>query len=316
MPTLIEVTRSRLRAKHYSLRTEDIYIHWIRRYIRFHNGVHPRTLGADSIERFLTDLAVRHNVSASTQNQALAALLFLYKIVLRLEVPWIDGIVRAKRPLRVPTVLSRPEVQDLLSNMDGRAALIAKLMYGTGLRLMECLRLRIKDLDFARCEITVRSGKGGKDRRTILPSSLIVLLKMEIERAASLHQSDLLEGFGETRLPYALARKYPSTGKDLGWQYVFPSLQRSIDPIDGKERRHHVDDAVLSRAISKGRKRAGIHKHVTAHTLRHSFATHLIEQGYDIRTVQELLGHKDVKTTQIYTHVLNRGVGGVKSPLD
>ena len=169
MPTLIEVTRSRLRAKHYSLRTEDIYIHWIRRYIRFHNGVHPRTLGADSIERFLTDLAVRHNVSASTQNQALAALLFLYKIVLRLEVPWIDGIVRAKRPLRVPTVLSRSEVQDLLSNMDGRAALIAKLMYGTGLRLMECLRLRIKDLDFARCEITVRSGKGGKDRRTMLP---------------------------------------------------------------------------------------------------------------------------------------------------
>lgn len=315
-PRLLDEVRRRLRLKHYSLRTEQVYLGWIRRYILFNNKRHPRQMGGVEVERFLSDLAVRGGVAAGTQNQALSALLFLYREVLGLDLPWLTDIVRAKRPRRLPTVLARDEVQRLLAAMDGRPWLLASLLYGTGMRLMECLRLRAKDVDFARNEITVRNGKGGKDRRTMLPRSLVEPLQREIERARSLHQHDLAQGFGETRLPHALARKYPRAARDFGWQFVFPSMQRSIDPLDGVERRHHVDDAVLARALRRACKRAGIDKPVSAHTLRHTFATHLIEGGYDIRTVQELLGHKDVSTTQIYTHVLNRGGRGVLSPLD
>lgn len=315
-PRLLDEVRRCLRLKHYSLRTEQAYVGWIRRFILFSDRRHPRAMGGPEIEAFLSSLAVRGQVAASTQNQALSALLFLYREVLVVELPWLDGVVRAKRPQRVPTVLSREEVQRLLACMDGRPWLLASLLYGTGLRLMECLRLRVKDLDFARNEITVREGKGGKDRRTVLPRSLLEPLQREIERARMLHQADLAAGFGTTVLPHALARKYPGASRELGWQFVFASVQRSCDPRDGVERRHHFEDGVLSRALKTARKRAGIDKLLTAHTLRHSFATHLLESGYDIRTVQELLGHKDVATTQIYTHVLNRGAGGVLSPLD
>lgn len=255
-------------------------------------------------------------MAASTQNQALSALLFLYREVLGIDLPWLENVVRAKRPRRLPVVLSQAEAQRLLAVMDGRPWLLASLLYGTGMRLMECLRLRVKDVDFERHEITVRDGKGGKDRHTMLPRSLAEPLRREIERARSLHQTDLAAGFGAARLPYALGRKYPRAAREFGWQFVFPSMRRSIDPRDATERRHHFDDAILARAIKAARSRAGIEKPVSAHTLRHSFATHLIEGGYDIRTIQELLGHKDVATTQIYTHVLNRGGHGVVSPLD
>jgi len=312
----MDEVRARLRLKHYSLRTERAYLGWIRRFILATGKRHPRTLGGEEVEGFLSTLAVQGRVSASTQNQALSALLFLYKEVLGIDLPWMEGIVRAKRPQRVPTVLSRDEVQRLLAQLDGRAWLLASLLYGTGMRLMECLRLRVKDIDFARNEVTVRNGKGGKDRRTVLPRSLAEPLKREVERARLLHQEDLLLGYGSVWLPFALARKYPNAAREWGWQYAFPAAQRSFDPRDGSERRHHVDDAVLSRALKRARLRAGTEKPVSAHTLRHSFATHMIEAGYDIRTVQELLGHKDVATTQIYTHVLNRGAGGVVSPLD
>lgn len=315
-PGLLEVVRGCLRAKHYSLRTERVYLGWIRRYVQFHARRHPRELGAEHVEAFLTHLAVDGHVAASTQNQALAALLFLYRDVLEQELPWLENLVRAKRPERVPTVLSRHEVQALLLQMDGLTALVARLLYGTGLRLMEGLRLRIKDVDFGRNEITVRDGKGAKDRRTVLPATLVEPLRHQIERALALHRHDLEAGLGEVWLPHALARKYPNAAREPGWQYVFPSPRRSRDPRSGAERRHHLDDAVLSRALRRARVAAGLMKPVTAHTLRHSFATHLLEAGYDIRTVQELLGHKDVATTQIYTHVLNRGARGVLSPLD
>lgn len=315
-PRLMDEVRGRLRLKHYSLRTERAYLGWIRRFILANGKRHPRTMGGEEVERFLSTLAMQGQVSASTQNQALSALLFLYKEVLGIDLPWMEGVVRAKRPQRVPTVLSREEAQRLLAQLDGRAWLLASLLYGTGMRLMECLRLRVKDVDFARNEVTVRNGKGGKDRRTVLPRSLAEALKREVERARLLHQGDLLAGHGSVWLPFALARKYPNAARELAWQYAFPAPQRSFDPRDGSERRHHVDDAVLSRALKRARLRAGIEEPVSAHTLRHSFATHMIEAGYDIRTVQELLGHKDVATTQIYTHVLNRGAGGVVSPLD
>lgn len=315
-PRLMDEVRRHSRLKHYSLRTEAIYSGWIRRFILANGKRHPRDMGADEVEQFLSRLAVQGQVAAATQNQALAALLFLYRVVLGINLPWMEHVVRAKRPQRVPTVLSRDEVQRLLAQMDGRPWLLASLLYGTGMRLMECLRLRVKDVDFARNEITVRDGKGGKDRRTVLPKSLLESLQREIERARVLHGADLLAGFGAVALPHALARKYPTAPRDFGWQYVFPSARRSIDPRDGVERRHHFDDAILARGLKGARKRAGIVKPLSAHTLRHSFATHLLEMGYDIRTVQELLGHKDVATTQIYTHVLNRGAGGVLSPLD
>ncbi|WP_460733491.1 integron integrase [Lysobacter tyrosinilyticus] len=313
---LFEQVREVIRLKHYSRRTETAYLGWIRRFILSNERRHPRHLGGAEVERFLTSLAIDGRVAASTQNQALSALLFLYKDVLGVDLPWMEDVVRAKQPRRLPTVLSRTEVQGLLAQLDGRAWLLASLLYGTGLRLMECLRLRVKDVDFARGEITVRDGKGAKDRRTVLPKSLVEPLQRELDRTRALHAVDLQVGFGEVHLPFGLQRKYLNAGREFGWQYVFPSPKRSMDPRDGKMRRHHFDDGALSRSLKAACKRAGIVKPVSAHTLRHSFATHMIEAGYDIRTVQELLGHKDVATTQIYTHVLNRGAGGVLSPLD
>ena len=313
---LFDEVRRKLRLHHYSLRTERAYLGWMRRFIMANGKRHPREMGGPEVECFLSLLAVRGKVSPSTQNQALSALLFLYREVLGLRLPWMDNVVRAKRPLRVPTVLSREEVHLLLASMDGRNGLLAQLLYGTGTRLMEALRLRVKDVDFARNEIVVRNGKGGRDRRTVLPASLMPLLQTEVERVRALHAQDLASGHGAVWLPDALARKYPKAPFELGWQYLFPALRLARDPCDGTIRRHHVDDATLSRAIKRARLRAGIVKPVSAHTLRHSFATHLLESGYDIRTIQELLGHKDVATTQIYTHVLNRGAGGVLSPLD
>lgn len=315
-PSLFDEVRRRLRLRHYSMYTEKAYLGWIRRFIVANGKRHPRELGGADVERFLSALAVDAGVSASTQSQALAALLFLYRQVLDIELPWMEGVVRAKVPRRLPNVLAVNEVQRLLAGMDGRPWLLASLLYGTGMRLMECLRLRIKDIDFARTEITIRDGKGGKDRRTVLPRLLVDPLSREIERARTLHAQDLAEGFGATRLPHALARKYPTAAKDSGWQFVFPSAQRSLDPLDGQWRRHHFDDAILARALKRARLRASIAKPVSAHTLRHSFATHLLEAGYDIRTIQDLLGHKDLSTTQVYTHVLNRGGCGVISPLD
>ena len=313
---LMDQVRGRLRLKHYSLRTEQAYTAWIRRFIVATGRRHPRELGGPEVEQFLTSLAVDGQVAAGTQNQALSALLFLYREVLGIQLPWMEGVVRAKRPRRLPTVLSHAEVRRLLTAMDGRPWLIASLLYGSGMRLMECLRLRVKDIDFDRFEIIVRDGKGGKDRRTMLPRSLSEPLQREVERARRIHQVDLMAGFGATRLPHALARKYPCAAREFGWQFVFASVQRSRDPLDGIERRHHFDDAILSRALKGAARNACIAKPLSAHTLRHSFATHLIEAGQDIRPVQELLGHKDVSTTQIYTHVLNRGAGGVVSPLD
>lgn len=313
---LLDAAVRRMRVAHYSLRTERAYLGWIRRFLLAHPRRDPRVLGAVQVEAFLTGLAVEGRVAASTQNQALAAILFLYRDVLGVKLAWMDDVVRAKRPQRLPTVLSQQEVRALLAHMEGRMAVLAKLLYGTGMRLMEGVRLRVKDVDFARNEITVREGKGGKDRRTMLPGSLVPMLVAEIERVQVLHQQDLAGGEGEVWLPHALARKYPAAARELGWQYVFPARTISLDPRDGRWRRHHLDEAMLSRALKRAQLAAGIAKPVTAHTLRHSFATHLIESGYDIRTVQELLGHKDVATTQIYTHVLNRGAGAVLSPLD
>ena len=304
-PKLLEQYRERLRVKHYSLRTEDAYLHWARRFIYFHGKRHPREMGGPEVEAFLSHLATEGRVASSTQNQALAALLFLYREVLQQELPWMDGMVRAKRPARVPVVLTEGEVRALLAQLDG-----------TGMRLLEGLRLRIKDVDFERREITVRDGKGGRDRRTMLSERLIEPLRTHLARVKGLHERDLAEGFGEVYLPYALARKYPRAGRSWPWQYVFPSGSRSTDPLDGVIRRHHLDEKVVQRAVSEAARKAGIAKPVSPHILRHSFATHLIEGGYDIRTVQELLGHKDVSTTMIYTHVLNKGGRGVKSPLD
>lgn len=313
---LFDEVRRKLRLHHYSLRTERAYLGWMRRFILANGRRHPREMGGPEVERFLSLLAMRGKVAPSTQNQALSALLFLYREVLGQRLPWMEHVVRAKRPLRVPTVLSQDEARLLLALMDGRNGLLARLLYGTGLRLMEALRLRVKDVDFARNEIIVRNGKGGHDRRTVLPASLVPSLQLEVERVRALHSHDLASGHGATWLPHALARKYPKAPTEFGWQYLFPALRLSRNPRDGAIRRHHLDDATLSRAIRRARLRAGIAKPVSAHTLRHSFATHLLESGYDIRTIQELLGHKDVATTQIYTHVLNRDAGGVFSPLD
>lgn len=313
---LIVSLRERLRLRHYSIRTERAYLAWTRRFMSANGGRHPTELGGPDVERFLTDLAARDDVASGTQNQALAALLFLYREVLGVKLPWMEDVVRAKRPRRLPVVLSRTEVDGLLAAMDGSSRLMAALLYGTGMRVMECVRLRIKDVDFNRSEIIVREGKGDKDRRVPLPSVLREDLRRALDRALALHRHDIAEGFGEARLPHALARKYPTAGRDSGWQFLFPSAQRSVDPRTGRTHRHHVDESLLQRAVKKARVTAGIRKPATCHTLRHSFATHLLEAGQDIRTVQELLGHKDLGTTQIYTHVLGRGAGAVLSPLD
>lgn len=297
-------------------RSEEAYVGWIRRFILANDKRHPTHMGAAEIEAFLTALAVHDRVSASTQNQALSALLFLYREVLGLDLPWLAGIERAKKPRRLPVVLTRSETAALLGEMTGHHWLMASLLYGTGMRLMECVRLRVKDVDFATGEILVREGKGGKDRRTMLPRTLVAPLQAQLAEASRIHQRDKAAGFGQVWMPPALARKYLGAALEWSWQYVFPASVRSVDPRGGMERRHHVDESGLQRAVKTARVRAGIVKPATCHTLRHSFATHLLEAGYDLRTIQELLGHKDVATTQIYTHVLNRGGRGVLSPLD
>jgi len=315
-PRLLDRVREAIRLRHYSIRTEQAYLGWIRRFILFHGKRHPNKMGAVEIEAFLNHLASQQNVAASTQNQALNALVFLYRHVLDRDVGNLDGLIRAKRPYRLPVVFTRDEVHRVLAQLDGIHHLMASLLYGSGLRLMECLRLRVKDLDFQRREILVRHGKGGKDRVTMLPDSLIPALQTQLERAQITHKQDLAEGFGRVYLPNALARKYPNADQEWGWQYVFPASKRSIDPRSGVERRHHLHETVLQYAVKQAVRRTGIAKPGSCHTFRHSFATHLLESGHDIRTVQELLGHKDVRTTMIYTHVLNRGGQGVRSPLD
>lgn len=315
-PRLLDQVRDQIRLKHYSIRTERVYCEWIKRYVRFHNYRHPMEMGAPDVEAFLSDLAVRRDVSASTQNQALAALLFLYKQVLKQDLPWLGEVVRAKKPARLPVVLSISEVQQILRQLDGDVGLIARLLYGGGLRLMEGVRLRVKDVDFSRKEIIIRDGKGQKDRVTVMPTSLVLPLRQHIARVRAIHQFELAEGRGDVYLPDALARKYPGAPFEWAWQYVFPAAGLSVDPRSGSVRRHHLDEKRVQRAFKRAVKASGLAKLATPHTLRHSFATHLLESGQDIRTVQELLGHADVKTTMIYTHVLNRGGLAVLSPLD
>ena len=315
-PKLLDQVRARVRRLGLSKRTEEAYVGWIRRFILANGKRHPLEMGSDEVERFLTHLATDAKVAASTQNQALSALLFLYRQVLQQELGWMENIQRAKRPERLPVVLSRLEVADLLAQMNGATWLMAALLYGGGLRLLECLRLRVQDVDFARHEITVRHGKGGKDRRTMLPAMVSEALQAQMAEARRVHARDLAAGFGEVWLPDALARKYPNAAREWAWQYVFPATSRGVDPRSGMVRRHHMNESVLQRAVKRAVQRAAINKPASCHTLRHSFATHLLEAGYDIRTIQELLGHTDVSTTQIYTHVLNRGGHGVVSPLD
>ncbi len=315
-PKLLDRVRERIRFKHYSIRTEDSYVQWIKRFVIFHGKRHPAEMGAVEVEAFLTHLAVEGNVAASTQNQARSALLFLYKEVLGSELPWLNNVEQAKKPRRLPTVLTEEEVREVLGRLDGVHWLVAALLYGSGLRLMEALRLRVQDIDFKRREILVRNGKGFKDRVTMLPDRLASRLQAHLAGVKLLHEKDLVEGLGEVHLPYALERKYPNAGTSWGWQYVFPSGNRSVDPRTGKTRRHHVDEQTIQRAVKQAVRSAGLVKMATPHTLRHSFATHLLQNGQDIRTVQELLGHEDVQTTMIYTHVLNRGGRGVTSPLD
>jgi len=302
--------------RHLSLRTEEAYTNWIRRYIRFHQKRHPREMGEAEIRAFISHLAVNRGIAASTQTVALSALLFLYRDVLKQELPYVSNIERAQKPKRLPVVFTRDEVKRILANLEGTHWLMVGLLYGSGLRLMESLRLRVKDLDFTYGQLTIRDGKGEKDRVTMLPERLMEQLQHHLEKVRLLHKDDLDAGFGEVYLPYALARKYPNAAKDWGWQYVFPATHRSIDPRSGKERRHHFSEDAIQKTVRKAIRNAHIAKNGSCHTLRHSFATHLLEDGYDIRTVQELLGHKDVRTTMIYTHVLNRGGRGVTSPMD
>jgi integron integrase len=308
--------RAAARLRHYSRRTEAAYVAWIRRYIFFHGKRHPAELGAAEVTRFLSSLAVEGRVAASTQNQALGALLFLYRDVLELDLPWLDGVVRAKRPERLPVVLTREEVAAVLRPLTGVPRLMASLLYGSGLRLLECCRLRIQDIDFARNQIVVRGGKGDKDRVTMLPAVVKADLARHLQTVRAQHERDLQRGAGWVELPGALARKYPNAGREWVWQWVFPATRPYRHSETGRWRRHHLHESVLQRVVKDAARRAGIPKRATLHTLRHSFATHLLEDGRDIRTVQELLGHRDVTTTQIYTHVLNRGPSGVKSPID
>jgi integron integrase len=315
-PRLLDRVRDAIRRLHYSRRTEETYVHWIKRFIFFCNRRHPAMLGEDEVTAFLNHLARDRHVAAATQNQALSALLFLYKEALGQPLAWLDGLDRVKKPARVPTVLTPGEVRRLLGAMRGTKWLMASLLYGAGLRLRECLKLRVKDVDFDYRQIIVRDGKGAKDRVTMLPESVIEPLQAHLARAKRWHERDAAVGFGDVDLPDALARKYPRAACEWGWKFVFPSHKRSIDPVTGVIRRHHVYENYLVRGVKEAARAAGIVKHVSCHTLRHSFATHLLESGYDIRTVQELLGHADVSTTMVYTHVLNKGARGVRSPLD
>jgi len=315
-PRLLDQVRDRIQTLHYSIRTEQSYISWIKRFIIYHNKRHPKEMGRLQIEAFLTYLAVKRKVSASTQNQALNAILFLYRQVLFIDLPWLEDVTRAKKPVRLPVVLSVSEVGDILASLDGVKCLVAQLLYGTGMRLMECLRLRVKDIDFERKEILIRQGKGGKDRVTVLPDKVSDTLAMHLERVKRLHSQDLSDGLGCVYLPYALEKKYKNACRQWCWQYVFPSSITGKDPRSHRIARHHMHAQTIQRAIKLAVRKSKINKPASTHTLRHSFATHLLENGYDIRTVQELLGHKDVSTTMIYTHVLNKGGRGVKSPLD
>jgi integron integrase len=316
-PRLLDQVREKIRALHYSGRTEETYVHWIRRFILFHGKRHPREMGEVDVAAFLTHLATSERVAASTQNLALAAVLFLYRDVLDRDLPWLKDVVRAKRPQRLPTVLTRREVDLLLGLLDqSEAALVVRLLYGTGLRLMEGVRLRVGDVDFERCQITVRQGKGGKDRVTVLPQALVEPLRTQIAARRKVYELERAAGEVGVWLPDALERKYPGAGSEWIWQFVFAARRPSRDPRSGVRRRHHLDESLVQRQVRRAALRAGLTKHVSPHTLRHSFATHLLEGGYDIRTVQELLGHSDVSTTMIYTHVLNRGGRGVVSPLD
>lgn len=315
-PRLLDLAREAIRRRHYSYRTEETYLQWMKRFILFSGKRHPRELGAAEVTAFLNDLAITRKVAAATQNQALAALLFLYKEVIAEPLPWLDEVVHAKRPVRRPSVLTSSEAHKLLANLRGTKWLMASLLYGAGLRLRECLNLRVKDVDFGYRQILVRDGKGGKDRVTILPGPVIEPLQAHLARVKALHERDLAEGYGDVELPDALARKYPRAPYEWAWKFVFPSHKRSIDPRTGVIRRHHVYENYLIRGVKDAARAAGIAKHVSCHTLRHSFATHLLENGYDIRTVQELLGHSSVETTMIYTHVMNKGGRGVKSPLE
>ena len=313
---LLDVVRETLRLKHYSYRTEVSYINWIKRYLAFHNRQHPRDLGNAEIEAFLTYLAVEQQVAASTQNQALSALLFLYRDVLKLKLDIEVNAIRAKPSRYLPTVLTKSETTAIICQLSGVYHLVVQLLYGSGLRQTECLQLRVKDVDFGQHQLVIRDAKGHEGRVTMLPDSAVEALKEHLQRVKRLHQQDLVQGFGSVYLPLALERKYVSADREWVWQYVFPSDRRSQDPRSGTVRRHHLDPSGLQKAIKRATRAAGIEKRVSCHTFRHSFATHLLQAGYDIRTVQELLGHKDVQTTMIYTHVLNRGGRGVKSPLD
>jgi integron integrase len=315
VPKLLEQARDAIRIRHYSIRTEQSYLGWMKRFILFHNKRHPAEMGEQEVTAFLSHLAVNRHVSSSTQNQALAAILFLYKEVLKHPLDWMDNIQRAKKPTRLPLVFTREEVRAILIHLEGSKWIVGAF-YGAGLRLLECLRLRVKDIDFGYKQITVRDGKGAKDRITMLPASVEEPIQRHLTKVLALHELDLREGYGEVYLPYALARKYPNAGKEWAWQYVFPATKRSVDPRSNAVRRHHIPESVIQKSVKAAIRSSGIAKPGSCHTFRHSFATHLLENGYDIRTVQELLGHKDVSTTMIYTHVLNKGGKGVRSPVD
>ncbi len=315
-PKLVDQICLALRSRHYSRRTESAYCHWVKRFIYFHNIRHPAEMAEPEINAFLTHLAVKGKVSASTQNQALSALLFLYRHVLNREIGDLDEVIRARRPRRLPVVMTREETKAVISQIEGTKWIAACLMYGAGLRLLECLRLRVQDIDFSANQITVRDGKGNKDRLTMLPEAVKGPLSQHLERVREVHKRDLAEGYGRVQMPYALERKYPGAAAEWRWQFVFPQDRRWINPKTGEQGRHHFHESIIQKAMRVAVRKTGITKRATCHTLRHSFATHLLEDGYDIRTVQELLGHKDVKTTMVYTHVLNRGGKGVRSPMD
>jgi integron integrase len=313
---LLDQARAVARLKHLSFRTEETYLGWIRRFILFHHKRHPKELAEPEIRAFLAHLAVEGQVAASTQMVALNSLLFLYRDVLRRELPYVDGIERARRPRKLPAVWSRAEVRAVLAELEGVPRLIASLLYGAGLRLMEGVRLRVKDVDFSAGQLLVRDGKGGRDRVTVLPGVLFGPLREQLVAARAVHEGDLAAGCGEVYLPFALSRKYPRAAREWGWQYVFPASRRSTDPRSGRERRHHFSETTLQHSVREAVRRAGLVRPGSCHTFRHSFATHLLEDGHDIRTIQELLGHQDVATTMIYTHILNRGGRGVRSPLE